>query len=63
MAVAARVMVVEGDAETAALLKLSLEDAGDAVLVADRGDAGLQLARERPPDVILLDVMLPGMDG
>ncbi len=59
----ARVLVVEDDRETAALLKLYLEDAGHIVFMADRGDVGLDIARDRRPDLILLDLMLPGKDG
>ena len=59
----ARVLVVEDDAETAALLRLYLEDAGYEVLWAERGDLGLEVARDRSPDVVLLDLMLPGLDG
>lgn len=59
----ARVLVVEDDDETSALLKLYLEDAGHVVFLANRGDLGLSLARERRPDLVLLDLMLPGKDG
>jgi DNA-binding response OmpR family regulator len=59
----ARVLVVEDDAETAALLRLYLEDAGYEVLWAERGDLGLEVARDRSPDVVVLDLMLPGLDG
>ncbi|MFT7484679.1 MAG: two-component system alkaline phosphatase synthesis response regulator PhoP [Candidatus Paceibacteria bacterium] len=62
-ATSARVLVMEDDPETAAVLQLYLEDAGYEVLLAERGDRGLELARERSPDVILLDLMLPGLDG
>jgi len=58
-----RVLVVEDDSETAALLRLYLEDAGYEVIVAERGDQGLDIALRRRPDVVLLDLMLPGMDG
>lgn len=60
---AANILVVEDDPETAALLELYLKDAGYHVQLATRGEEGLCLARERAPDLILLDLMLPGMDG
>jgi two-component system alkaline phosphatase synthesis response regulator PhoP len=58
-----RILVVEDDAETARLLQMYLEDAGYEVLVTGRGDEGLELAMRRRPDVVLLDLMLPGLDG
>jgi DNA-binding response OmpR family regulator len=57
------VLVVEDDAETARLLELYLEDAGYEVLLASRGDEGLELALRRRPQVVLLALMLPGIDG
>lgn len=59
----AQVLVVEDDAETARLLELYLEDAGYEVLLSGRGDEGLELALRLRPQVVLLDLMLPGLDG
>jgi DNA-binding response OmpR family regulator len=58
-----RVLVVEDEVRQAAALKRGLEAEGYAVDVAATGPDGLWLATEQPYDVILLDVMLPGMNG
>jgi two-component system response regulator BaeR len=57
------ILVVEDDAKIAALLKDYLEQAGFSVSVLGRGDAAVAEVRAHPPDLILLDVMLPGKDG
>ena len=58
-----RVLVVEDERRLAAGLRAGLEAEGFAVDVALDGTDGLWLAREQPYDVIVLDLMLPGMDG
>jgi DNA-binding response OmpR family regulator len=58
-----KVLVVEDHPETQLALTLRLRSAGYEVLTADDGDTGLRLARQLHPDVIILDVMLPKMDG
>jgi len=58
-----RVLVVEDEVRQAAALKRGLEAEGYAVDVASTGPDGLWLATEGPYDVIVLDVMLPGMNG
>jgi len=55
--------VIEDELKTAAYLKKGLEESGYAVDVASDGPQGLILAQEEEYDVIVLDVMLPGMDG
>jgi DNA-binding response OmpR family regulator len=57
------VLVVEDDASIALGLRINLEGEGYEVLSAEDGERGLSLAVERIPDVILLDVMLPKMNG
>jgi CheY-like chemotaxis protein len=59
----ATVLVVDDDLGITAVLEAALADAGYAVLTAGDGAAALQVARDRHPDVILLDVMMPVMDG
>ncbi|MEI6072146.1 MAG: response regulator [Verrucomicrobiae bacterium] len=57
------VLIIEDEADVVDLLRYNLERAGFDVLVAMVGDLGLQAAREMCPDIIVLDLMLPGMDG
>lgn len=58
-----RVLVVEDEERLAAGIRAGLEAEGFAVDVAHTGTDGLWLAREEPYDVIILDIMLPGMNG
>jgi two-component system, OmpR family, response regulator len=58
-----RVLVVEDEADMAQSLAWGLRAEGYVVDLADNGVDGLWKARESSPDVIVLDVMLPGMDG
>lgn len=58
-----RILVVEDDAPAARFLRQGLEEEGHLVDVAGDGDTGVQLGREHPYDVIVLDVMLPRRDG
>jgi len=58
-----RVLVIEDSHDLAEGLRYNLELEGYAVKVADDGNAGLSLAREWDPDLVILDLMLPGMDG
>lgn len=58
-----RVLLVEDEPDLAELLRHHLERAQFRVDVQERGDAALEHIRKRPPDLILLDLMLPGLDG
>lgn len=58
-----RVLVVEDDETMAALLERSFREEGDAVVVERNGLAAVEIARSHPFDAIVLDVMLPGLDG
>jgi two-component system response regulator MprA len=58
-----RVLVVEDDARLAATLERVLTAEGHQVELAADGLEALRLAREHPPDLVVLDVMLPGLDG
>ena len=60
---AKRVLVVDDDVKTVELVKLYLNRDGYKVLTAYDGVEALHLARESHPDLIVLDLMLPGMDG
>jgi len=57
------ILVVEDEVSIATLLKYNLEKAGFEVLIAHDGKEGLDLAIEKSPDLMLLDLMLPTMDG
>lgn len=58
-----RLLIVEDEQELADLLKRHLEDCGFNVQTAARGDDAVRLAEAGKFDLILLDLMLPGMDG
>lgn len=58
-----KVLVVEDEETLLFTLAHNLRREGYTVLTAARGDDGLKMAREQQPDLIVLDVMLPGVDG
>ncbi len=57
------VLIVEDNAANLKLASFLVERAGHTVIAAPDAEAGLLLARERQPDLILMDIQLPGMDG
>ncbi|MBA3844665.1 MAG: response regulator [Actinobacteria bacterium] len=57
------VLVIDDEAPIRLLCRVNLEAEGMAVLEAADGPSGLEKARAETPDVILLDVMMPGLDG
>ena len=58
-----RVLVIDDEAPIHLLCRVNLEAEGIDVIEAADGKTGLDLAREAQPDVVLLDVMMPGLDG
>lgn len=58
-----RILVVDDDVKTVELVKLYLNRDGYKVLTACDGIEALRLAREKHPNLVVLDIMLPGMDG
>ncbi len=58
-----KVLVVDDEAPIRLLCRVNLEAENMHVLEAADGESGLEIARTEKPDVVLLDVMLPGMDG
>ena len=59
----ARLLVVDDDEHITAFLRRALAYEGFGVETAADGEAGLAAARDRPPDLVVLDLMLPGLDG
>ena len=59
----ATVLVVEDNPANMTLATFLLKSAGYAVLSATDAEAGLALARSEQPDLVLMDIQLPGMDG
>ena len=57
------VLVIDDEAPIRLLCRVNLEAEGMEVLEAADGPSGLEKAREQTPDVVLLDVMMPGLDG
>ena len=57
------VMVVDDDQDLSEMLGIVLTGAGIDVDLVSRGDEALEVFRNNPPDLVLLDVMLPGLDG
>ncbi len=58
-----RILAIDDDAAVTSLLKRGLSYEGYAVDIAGTGEAGLALARERPSDLVILDIGMPGIDG
>ena len=59
----ARVLVIDDEPDVRWLLRLSLERVGHEVLLAEDGLRGVAMAQRQRPDVIVLDIMMPVMDG
>jgi len=58
-----RILVVDDDRKIGSLLRRALAAEGYTVEVAANGVEGLQAAQDRPPELVILDVMMPGLDG
>jgi two-component system cell cycle response regulator DivK len=59
----ANILVVEDNEVNLRLVRFVLESAGHGVTHAATGDDGVRMARESMPDLVLIDIQLPGMDG
>jgi two-component system, cell cycle response regulator DivK len=59
----AKILIVEDNPANMKLAVFLLQDAGYTVISASDAEAGVTLAREEHPDLILMDIQLPGMDG
>ena len=60
---APRILVVEDNPKNLKLIRDVLQYWGYQVMVATSGEAGVELATEEPPDLVLMDLQLPGIDG
>lgn len=60
---AATLLIVDDEPLVRKLLKMLLEDQGYLTLTASSGEEALAIVEQQPPDLILLDIMMPGMDG
>lgn len=58
-----RILVVDDEIHIGELYKIELEDEGYAVTVVNSGSDALKMVDSNPPDLIVLDVQMPGMDG
>lgn len=58
-----RILIVDDDPVILRLLKVNFEMEGFGVLTAENGEQGVAVATQESPDIILLDVMMPGMNG
>ena len=58
-----KIMLVDDEPELRGIVALRLESLGYRVVIADDGQEAIQLLETEKPDLILLDVMMPGMDG
>lgn len=58
-----KILVVDDDPNTSRLVRLYLQKEGHTVLEAHDGEEGLSIAREKRPDLVVLDIMMPRMDG
>ena len=58
-----RILAIDDDPSVRSFLKRGLSYEGYAVDVAESGEVGLGLARDRAPDLVILDLMMPGLDG
>ncbi len=58
-----RILVIEDNEQNMYLMHFLLESKGHTVIEAMNGEDGINMAQEADPDIILLDIQLPGMDG
>jgi len=58
-----KIVVIEDEPDIVEVLSYNLKREGFNVLSVERGDEGLNLVRNQSPNLVILDLMLPGMDG
>ena len=59
----ARILVIEDEPDIQQILEYNLREKGHKVFIAGKGEEGLRIAREKRPDLVLLDLMLPDIPG
>ena len=57
------ILIVEDSATERHAIKAALEKAGYTVLEAEDGESGVQMAKDKTPDLVLMDIVMPGMNG
>lgn len=60
---AKRILIVDDEAQLVEMVKMRLESAGYEIITAHDGQEGLEKAKKNKPDLMILDLMLPKMDG
>lgn len=58
-----RILIIEDERDITELIRYNLAKNGYQVMAATNGEDGLRLVRQSPPDLVILDLMLPGVDG
>ena len=58
-----KILVVDDEADILDVIKLTLEPNGYEVVTASDGEGGLEKAKSKKPDLIILDILMPKMDG
>jgi len=58
-----KILLIEDDATLVEMYEMKFKESEFEILVADRGAQGLEIAEKQVPDIILLDIILPEMDG
>ncbi|KJS73539.1 MAG: transcriptional regulator [Desulfotomaculum sp. BICA1-6] len=58
-----RILLIDDDAKITAMMKRVLTFEGHEIMVAPNGEEGLRMARRFKPELVILDIMMPGMDG
>ncbi|MBF0380741.1 MAG: response regulator [Magnetococcales bacterium] len=59
----ATILIIDDEAELRELVRLKLEVEGHEVIEAENGEAGVEKALEQNPDIILMDIIMPGISG